>query len=188
MKHILLSIILTLFVIGITAQRNMELLTVAGTYGLASNYETPYENDQAKPAGLLVNLKAPIPFSESTAWFTQLTYTTFHINNDIQMPADIANPIHLHSFILQTGISKKFGDNLDKGVIILFAPRYMTDFQNASGKNFQFGGVFMYHRQFHEGLMMRFGGLYHQELGGPYIVPIVETDWQINSKWSLVGQ
>jgi hypothetical protein len=197
MKNILLIAFLSFLVTGLLAQRNLELLTLSGTYGFPSSFEAPYEDQEAKPAGILVNVKAPVPFSESTVWFNQITWTTFHINNDIQMPADIANPIHLHSFILQTGLfrkfgtefsEKKFGHMYDKGITILFAPRFMTDFENAGGKNFQFGGLILYQKIFSDRLFMRFGAMYHQELGGPYLVPIVETDWIINSKWSLVGQ
>ena len=32
------------------------------------------------------------------------------VNNDIQMPVGIANPLNIHAFILQTGLYKKFGD------------------------------------------------------------------------------
>jgi hypothetical protein len=188
MKRILLLLPLVIATNSLMAQSSLELFTLSGSYGLPANYESPYEEFKAKPTGLLVNVKAPVPFSESTVWFNQITYTTFHINNDIQMPPEVFNPIHLHSFILQTGLYRKFGSTLDRGVLLLFAPRYMTDFQATSARNFQFGGIFLYEKKFSERLMMRFGGLLHDELGGPYLVPIVETDWQINSRWSLVGQ
>jgi len=187
MKRIKLSFALFLLPLGLFAQSSIDLLTLSGRYGLPANYdsESDYKDQKAKETGVLINAKLPIRFSESTIWFNQITYTAFNVNNDIQMADSIANPIQVHSFILQTGLYKKFGEG--QGVLLLFAPRFMTDFQNAGGKNFQFGGIFMYEKRFHERLQMRFGVLYHDELGGPYMVPIVDTDWQINSKWSLVG-
>ncbi|HEC42671.1 hypothetical protein LCGC14_1779090 [marine sediment metagenome] len=179
MTKLLLSLAVSFIFVGLFAQSHIELFTLAGAYGFPSNYESPYENEKAMPAGVLANLKAPIPFNDYTVWFNQLTYTTFHINNDIQMLAEIANPIHLHSFILQTGLFKKFGNmmdqkmfgtDVDKGILVLFAPRYMTDFQNTSSKNFQFGAVVLYQKIFSWKLIMRFGAMYHQELGGPYFV------------------
>ena len=188
MKKLICILTATAWVCSTAAQSSLEIFTLAGTYGFPSGYEEPYENSHARSLDILANVKAGVPFNESTVWFSQLTYTNFNIANDIEMPQGIANPIQLNSFILQTGLYKKFGADLDRGVLVLFAPRFMTDFQNASGKNLQFGGVFLYQKIFSESLFMRFGAMYHQELGGPYLVPIVETDWQINSRWSLAGQ
>ncbi|MFC2098242.1 DUF6268 family outer membrane beta-barrel protein [Bacteroidota bacterium] len=185
MKQFQLALVFSFIFLGNSAQRSLDLFTLAGYYGLPSKYEAPYENQKAKPLGAQVVATLPIPLNETTYWFNQITYNNFNIDNDITMPAGIANPIHLSAFIMQTGLYKKFGEG--QGIQILFAPRYMTDFQNASGKNFQLGGIIMYEKDFHEGLLMRFGAMYHNELGGPLLVPIVHTDWQINSKWSLVG-
>ncbi len=101
------------------------------------------------------------------------------------MPAEVANPIHLHSFILQTGLYQKFDNG--RGLLLLVAPRFMTDFEDDAGKGFQFGGLAMYEKKYHDDLLLRFGLMYHDELGGTYLVPIVHTEWQINSKFSLNG-
>jgi hypothetical protein len=101
------------------------------------------------------------------------------------MPADIANPISLTGFILQTGLYQKFSNG--RGMQLLLAPRFMTDFNNVNMGHFQLGVVGLYEKRFHDRLQMRFGAMLHDELGGPYLVPIVYTDWQISSKWSIVG-
>lgn len=197
MKHPVTSLFFLLLSQVIASQSHLELMTLSGTYGFPTYYESPYQDQKARPRGFLVNIKAPVPFSDYNVWFNQITYTSFNIENEIPMPPGIANPIRLHSFILQSGYFKKFGRSLekrmfgtdvDKGLLILFAPRFMTDFRNADGKNFQFGGIILYQKVFSERLFMRFGGLYHQELGGPYLVPIVETEWLISSRWTLAGQ
>lgn len=197
MKRSTAFLSLILLITGIQAQRSLELVTLAGTYGFPSAYESPYDDQKVQPLDFLANIKAPAPFTDNFAWFTQITYTMFHVDNDIQMPPEIANPLQLHSFIMQTGPSIRFGNKLesrmfgsgvDQGLLLFFAPRFMTDFNNAGSKNFQFGGVVLYQKIFSERLFMRIGGMYHQELGGPYLVPIVETDWIISDKWSLVGQ
>ena len=38
-----------------------------------------------------------------------------------------------------------------------------------------------------DNLMMRFGALYNQELGGPFVVPLVFVDWHFAGRWSLTG-
>ncbi len=182
--------LLTFFILGIctsfyiSAQSSLDLFTISGRYGLPQEYESTYSG-KATETGMLVNVQFPIPFSESTIWYSQLTNTTFWVNNDNTMPADIANPIMISGFILQTGLYKKFSNG--RGMQLLIAPRFMTDFNNVDGGHFQFGGVALYEKRFHDRLMMRFGAMLHDELGGPYLVPIVYTDWQISSKWSLVG-
>ncbi|MFC2081500.1 DUF6268 family outer membrane beta-barrel protein [Bacteroidota bacterium] len=185
MKRISLTLLAVCIFSSLFSQSSMDLLSITGRFGLATNYENPYQDQKATESGVLVNAKLPIPFSETTIWFSQITYTDFIVKNDIQMPSGVSNPLNLHAFIFQTGLYKKFGN--DQGMLILFAPRFMTDFENTSGKNFQPGGIIMYEKKFHDQLRMRFGAMFHNELGGPLLVPIVDTDWQINSKWSLVG-
>jgi hypothetical protein len=181
---------LSFFILGmcttfyIYAQSSLDIFTLSGRYGFPQEYETTY-SEKATENGILANLQMPVPFSESTIWYNQLTFNNFRVNNDITMPAEIANPINVYGFILQTGLYKKFSNG--RGMQILFAPRFMTDFNNVDGGHFQFGGVALYEKRFHDNLMMRFGAMLHDELGGPYMVPIVYTDWQISSKWSLVG-
>jgi hypothetical protein len=181
---------LSLFFLGIcitfyiSAQSSLDIFTLSGRYGFPQEYETTY-SEKAKETGILANLQMPVPFSESTIWYNQLTFNNFRVNNDITMPAEMANPINVYGFILQTGLYKKFSNG--RGMQILFAPRFMTDFNNIDGGHFQFGGVALYEKRFHDNLMMRFGAMLHGELGGPYLVPIVYTDWQISSKWSIVG-
>ena len=34
---------------------------------------------------------------------------------------------------------------------------------------------------------MSFGAMYNQEFFGPYLVPLVNLDWQISERWSIAG-
>ncbi len=182
--------LLTFFILGIctsfciSAQSSLDIFTFSGRYGFPQGYETTY-SEKATETGILANLQFGATFSESTIWYSQLTFTNFRINNDISMPDDIANPINIYGFILQTGLYQKFSNG--RGLQLLFSPRFMTDFNNVDGGHFQFGGVALYEKRFHDHLMMRFGLMFNDELGGPFIVPIVYTNWQISTKWSLVG-
>ncbi len=185
MKHLTFLIAICLISGGLFGQKSLDILTLSGRYAIPSAYENPYESIKAKETGAMINIKFALPASSATRWFNSLTYAAFHVNNDAQMPGDVANPIHLHSFILQTGLYQKFDNG--HGVLVLAAPRFMTDFENASGKDFQMGALAMYEKKFHDDLLMRFGAMYHDELGGTYLVPIVHTEWQINSKFSLNG-
>jgi len=181
---IICSIMLLFSGAAVSAQESIDLFTVSGRYGLPQPYENTFSG-KATEITSMVNLKAPIVFNDKNIWYNDLTYNYFAVNNDITMPDYMANPIRLHGFILQTGLVHRFSKS--SAVQLLFAPRYMTDFTGKGLNRWQWGGIFMYEKVFRENLMMRFGALYNQELGGPFIVPLVFLDWRITDRWSISG-
>ena len=189
MKHLsaifLLSGIFLLFAGSpVFSQQSIDLFTVSGRYGLPTSYESTFSGKSTEITSM-INLKAPVVFNDKNIWYNDLTYNYFAVNNDITMPENMANPIRLHGFILQTGLVHRFSTST--AVQLLFAPRYMTDFTGKGLNRWQFGGIFMFEKVFRETLMMRFGALYNQELGGPFIVPLVYLEWQISDRWSASG-
>ena len=168
------------------AQESIDLFTVSLRYGAPSPYLTQYSG-KATETGGLVNLTIPIPLnaSKTAIWYNSLVYTQATINNNETMPADIANPISIHGFILRTGIIKTFDNGT--GFQILLAPRFMTDFEDVNSKNWQLGGIVMYEKRHNEKLRIRFGILYNQELFGPIITPLIDLNWRLSDKWSITG-
>lgn len=168
------------------AQDNLDIVTISGRYGFPQSYKDTYQGKGTEIAGLF-NLKAPIPLnnSQTMIWYNDLLYSPAHVFNDENMPTGIANPIQIHGFILQTGIVKKFDNGT--GIQLLFAPRFMTDFEDVNSKNWQFGGIALYEKRYHAKLMMRFGLLYNQERFGPILTPLVHIDWKVAHNWSIVG-
>jgi hypothetical protein len=45
----------------------------------------------------------------------------------------------------------------------------------------------MYEKVFSDNLTMSFGAMFNQELFGPYLVPLINLNWQISQKWSITG-
>ena len=45
----------------------------------------------------------------------------------------------------------------------------------------------MYEKLFSDKLKMGFGAMYNQEFFGPYLVPLINLNWQINDHWSITG-
>jgi len=114
-----------------------------------------------------------------------VNYFYWHVNNDEDTPPEIVNPIDIHGIILRTGLYQKFSE--DRGLQIFLAPRFMSDFNNVDIDHFQMGALVMYEKKYREGLKMGFGAMYNQEFFGPYLVPLVNLDWKISEKWSIVG-
>lgn len=184
MKHLSFVILLTVCFSSIRAQETLDILTISGRYGLAQDYKETYAG-QATESGIYVGLTAGVPVSSRTIIPINVNYFYFNVQGDPAIPNGIINPIILNGFILRTGIRQKFSNG--HGMQILFSPRFMTDFNNVDGNSFQLGGIVLYQKTFQENLYMGFGAMFHQELFGPYLVPIVDINWKVSDRWRIAG-
>ena len=184
MKYFILLVIGTFLSGTLAAQKTFDLITLSGRYGFPQPYEELYSGN-AMELGSMINLAAPIRLSEKTMWFTSLNYFYWKVKNEETMPSDISNPINIHGFILRTGVIQKLSN--DGEIQLLFAPRLMSDFNQINSDHFQFGALAMYKKKFSSQLTMAFGAMYNQELFGPYLVPLVDLDWQLSERWSITG-
>lgn len=185
---VILSLLIIVLSLSLSAQKSIDLFSISGTYGLPSEYETPVPG-KANESQFNVSLTLPIVLSDKTVIYNNVNYYNFNVNSDASynnyVNNTIANPIGLHGFIIRTGLVQKIDDN--NGFQLLFVPRYMSDFNKSDKTAFQFGGVAMYEHRFSKSLMMRYGALYNQEFFGHYLVPVVHVDWIISPKLSFVG-
>jgi hypothetical protein len=184
MKQINIFLILFLVSCGLRGQESLDILTVSGRVGVPQSYDSIYES-KASEYGLMLSLVAPIEVNERSIWYNSVNYFYWHVNNDEDTPPEIMNPIDIHGIILRTGLYQKFSE--DRGLQIFLAPRFMSDFNNVDIDHFQMGALVMYEKKYREGLKMGFGAMYNQEFFGPYLVPLVNLDWKISEKWSIVG-
>ena len=184
MKQITIFLILFLVSCGLRGQESLDILTVSGRVGVPQSYDSIYES-KASEYGLMLSLVAPIEVNERSIWYNSVNYFYWHVNNDEDTPPEIVNPIDIHGIIIRTGLYQKFSE--DRGLQIFLAPRFMSDFNNVDIDHFQMGALVMYEKKYREGLKMGFGAMYNQEFFGPYLVPLVNLDWKISEKWSIVG-
>lgn len=183
-KKILTGLAFFTFSFPVFAQESIDIITFSGRYGVPQSYENTYAG-KATEIGGMINVKIPLVFNKSTIWYNEILYSPITILNDETMSGEIANPIEVHGFILQTGLVKKF--NNGTAIQILLVPRFMTDFIDVNSKNLQWGSIALFEKRYSNKLLMRFGLLYNQELFGTILTPLVYLDWQISSKWSIVG-
>ena len=184
MKQLVLILMGMSFGISLFGQGTIDILTISGRYASPEPYDSVYTG-KAQESGFMVNLVAPIELSKKTIWYNSLNYFYWNVTNDEEMPTDIANPIGIHGFILRTGLYQKFSKG--RGIQLFFVPRLMSDLNNINGQHYQFGGIVMYEKKFHDRLTMKFGGMLNQELFGPYLVPLVDLKWKISERWSITG-
>ena len=188
MKQINKPLFLILFLIASTwsmlSQENLDIITLSGRYGFPQSYDSIYES-KAKEYGAMLAVVAPIEISDKTIWYNSLNYFYWHVTNEDSTPNSIANPIDLHGIILRTGLYQKIEN--DRGIQIILAPRFMSDFQNVNSHHFQLGGIFLYEKKYSEVLKVGFGAMYNQEFFGPYLVPLIQLNWKISEDWSIDG-
>lgn len=188
MKKILLGFIILCSISVVSAQETLDILTVSGTFGSPQPYEADensnYQGD-ATERGAMVNLVVPVVLNEKQIWYNSVNYMQWSVNNDIDMAADVANPINVHGIVLRTGFIQKLSNG--NSIQAIFIPRLMTDFKNVDAKHFQFGGTFIYEKVYNAKLKVGYGVLYNQETFGPNVVPLINLDWKISDKWSVSG-
>ena len=184
MKYVLFYLAICLTSFSLTSQERIDILTLSGRYGFPQAYDSVYKS-KAREYGAMVALVAPVRINEKSIWYNSLNYFYFHVGNDEDVPPELANPIDVHGIILRTGLYKKFSK--DRSFQLFLAPRFMSDFKNIDSDHFQMGALFIYEKKFRQGLKMGFGLMYNQEFFGPNLVPLVNLDWQISERWSVVG-
>jgi len=184
LKYKLLCITLLLCLNSVFSQERLDIVTLGGTYGFPTPYDSIYQG-KGNESGIMASLVAPAELSEKSIWYSSLNYFYWAVNNDEEMPEDIMNPIRVHGFILRTGMIHEIKPG--KSLQILFAPRFMTDFKGVNSDHFQIGGIAIYEKQYSEKLKLGFGALFNQEFFGPNLVPLVNLDWKLNERWSIVG-
>ncbi|UCH13108.1 MAG: hypothetical protein JSV22_08310 [Bacteroidales bacterium] len=184
MKRLILSMVVCMICLCISAQNSVDVLTISGRYGFPQAYENNMPG-KATESGGLVNLFMGFNICENIVWFNDISYIHSSIVSDVQMPQDVVDPVKLHGFILQTGLRKRINES--HALMLVFTPRYMTDFHESSETSLQLGGTFLFEKEFNHNLTMRYGALFNQEFFGPMVVPLVYLNWHLSDKWNISG-
>ncbi len=180
----LVGLLSTFLIHSSAAQSSIDLITIGGRHGFSQQAGSPIEGRNSEFGGL-INLKIPIALSKNTMWYNSITHFSSYVRSDAALPSDVANPINAQGTILQTGIIQTINET--QKIHLLFMPRFMSDGINVTTDNFQFGGIALFENRYRKDLMMRFGVFFTVEEFGPALTPLVHVDWQISSKWSIVG-
>ena len=166
------------------AQRTVDAVQWTVRYGLPQSYEDTY-TEKATEIGSILSVSYATNLGKSTKWAINLNHFYFNVKGDPEIPDDLANPIVINGIIIRTGIQQQLGN--DWMLQLLVAPRLMSDFRNLDGNSFQMGVVASLEKKFSDQLYMGYGAMYNQERFGPYLVPIVNLEWYVNSRWSIAG-
>ncbi len=184
MKNLIATILILCSSVSIFAQNRFDIFSMSGNYNFMQT--TAINNSENYETAFMSNLSIPIVLKDSSIWYTSIDYQYFAMNNEY-LSTDI-HPIenfNVHGIILRTGYIHKF--NSKQSLQILFAPRYMSDFNASFSKSLQLGGILMYEKVKSENYTWRVGVLYNQEFFGTYIVPVFYLDWNVTSKLKIKG-
>jgi hypothetical protein len=168
--------------VSLFAQQSIDLFTASFRHGFTQS-TSGVKGNATENVGL-VNMKIPVVFSESTIWYSDLTYQAFNVDYSAGLTNTI-DPTKIHGVILQTGLVKKLTE--ETGFQLLLVPRLMSDLTNVNSNHFQFGGIGLFEKRYGDHLMMRYGMMYNRERFGNMFVPALYLDWKIAPKWSIAG-
>jgi hypothetical protein len=180
MKKLFFLFFLILALNALHAQKRIDIFTLAGNYNFMNS---EYDNNNYESA-IMANLVLPIVLKDSSIWYTSVDYQYFSVNNDTNLTS-LKDDFKVHGIILRTGLVYKLSSKTN--IQILFAPRYMSDFNASFSESLQLGGVFMFEKVKSPTYTYRVGVLYNQECFGPYVVPVFYLDWSVTSKFKIWG-
>jgi hypothetical protein len=69
----------------------------------------------------------------------------------------------------------------------VFIPRINSDFKNISSQDYQLGGAVVAVYEKKENLKYKFGLYYNSEFFGPFFMPLLGIDWNVNERINLFG-
>ena len=186
MKRFASIFLLVVFGLSLHAQERgtKDIISISGRYGLPQDYKSTYDG-KATEYGMLNSLTAGFKLAPKTMFAINFNHFYFNVQDEAEMPDDIASPIILNGFILRAGIIQQF--NNGGKLQLLVAPRLMSDFQNLDGNSFQWGGLATYQNDLSEDLNLGFGAMFNRELFGPYLVPLFLLDWKVSERWYIEG-
>jgi hypothetical protein len=69
----------------------------------------------------------------------------------------------------------------------VFIPRINSGLKDIQSKDFQYGGALLFSYKKKENLKYKFGLYYNSEFFGPFIIPLLGIDWNINERINLFG-
>jgi hypothetical protein len=182
MKKFLSFTILACLVLSLNAQKRIDIFTLAGNYNFMSTSDTA--DSKNSESAIMANLVLPIVLKDSSVWYTSVDYQYFAVNNE-PTATSLQDNFNLHGIILRTGLIYKLSSKTN--LQVLFAPRYMTDFNASFANSLQLGGVLMFEKVKSPTYTYRIGVFYNQECFGPYIVPVFYLDWSMTSKFKITG-
>jgi len=186
MKHTIIASMVFLMGMSLLAQDKgtKDIISLSGRYGLPGEYKEIYTGE-ATEIGMLNALTAGFKLAPRTMFAINVNHFYFNVKDGVDMPQGIASPIIVNGIILRTGIVQQVGDAGKLNLLI--APRLMSDFKNMDGNSFQLGGVISYEKASSRDFSWGVGGIYNQELFGPYFLPIFLLNWQVSERWFIEG-
>lgn len=182
-KIIITSLFLSLLLLNSYAQSNFDVMSLSDKYGLPQSYEYNFPVNFSEYETVL-NLTMPVFISRDLIWYNSLQHY-FSNTKNFSLSDNKANSLSLNGFIFRTGIYKRL--DRQKRIQVILSPRLMSDFYKADLKSLQLGGIFIYEKVFNKSLTLGFGGLYNQELSGPFFSPVLNINWQFSEKMYIKG-
>ena len=115
-----------------------------------------------------------------------IVFNPFYESYRLKLTGEQNNSLTFYSVGLPVTYLKQWKTEKWKTAFVLI-PRINSDFEKISSNNYQYGGAAVAIYEKKENLKYKFGVYYNSEFFGPFIIPLLGIDWNINARTNLFG-
>lgn len=178
MKKIFL-LIAFLFPFIINAQPFIDIISANYQYNLSNE---PLSKNKLPLTTNVFNIAINLPLKVDSDYIVvNPSYENQFLNFD-----DSINNLALHSLALPLTWLHQWKNQKWKTAFV-FVSRLNGDMTPVNGHDFQFGGAILNVFKKNENLKYKFGLYYNSEFFGPFFMPLLGIDWNVNSRLNIFG-
>lgn len=163
MKNII-TLALILFSLTFYSQQHIDIARFSYTNNPLNKFENSSEKTNIQQFDLRLNF--PIVLNEKHVLLTGL----FGNNTQIKLDSDFTNHTNLYAVGLNIGLHSKYNEKWEATYMAI--PKFASEFNNLSTKDFQFGYLALFNYVKRQSLKFKFGVYGNSETYGSLIVPI----------------
>ncbi len=146
--------------------------------------EKKFLNSKNNPSGInYFSAQAGLPFKLKK---DLLLFNPFYEQYNLWLQTETNTTQTLNSIGLPVTFLKQWKNPAWKTAFV-FIPRINADFKSTTQHGYQFGGAILAVYKKKENLKYKFGVYYNSEFFGPFFIPLLGIDWNINERLNLFG-
>ena len=179
-RHLCQLLLLSAVSINSSAQPYIDIINLRYQH---SPDITLLENNGIKNKFTYFNVSANIPYQLKDS--SIIVFSPFADQWQVSLANDTNHGIDVQSVVIPLTYIKPLNSTLQLSTTII--PRF-NGYRNAlSGRNFQLGAAALLSQRKNNTLVFKYGLYFNNEFSGPFFMPLLGVDWQLNDKTNIFG-